>query len=221
MSQDPQVVFFDMDHTLIDNDCDVSWKRFLIGESLAPPRENDDVARFYDLYLGGQLPIAEFLLFQLRQFVGRTVSEMRELARRHFEALVRSRIYPQARLEVDSAWKRGIPAVMLTGTNRIVAEPLAEELNMDAVLATELEINDGRFTGRIVELYCFGPEKVAKARDFCQARGLRLDHAAYFGDSTSDIPMLEAAGEAVAVNPSEELAQTARRRGWRIVRWSL
>ena len=37
MKGSPEFYFFDMDHTLIDNDCDVSWKDFMVAEKLAPP----------------------------------------------------------------------------------------------------------------------------------------------------------------------------------------
>jgi HAD superfamily hydrolase (TIGR01490 family) len=216
-----EIVFFDMDHTLIDNDCDVSWKQFLIEEGLADPAEMDDVHRFYDLYRQGRLPILDFVAFQLRQFTGRGEAEMCELAQRHFDRHVRPRIYPQARQAVEQARRAGAPTAILTATNRIVAEPLARELGMDHVLATELEVRDACFTGRIVEPYCYECEKVTKARALCQPLGLDLERAAYFGDSTSDIPMLDQVGQAVAVNPGDQLAAVAREKGWKIERWSL
>jgi HAD superfamily hydrolase (TIGR01490 family) len=217
----PDIVFFDMDHTLIDNDCDVSWKDFLIDEGLADPAERRDAQRFWDLYREGRLPIEDFLAFQLRQFLDRTPGEMQALAQRHFEALVRAKIYPQARREVEQAVGQGAPTAILTATNVVLAEPLARALGVAHVVGTELEVNGGRFTGRIVEPYCFEEQKVAKARDLCRAIGASIERAAYFGDSAADIPMLESVGEAVAVNPSAQLEALARRRGWRIERWTL
>jgi len=221
MSAEPQVVFFDMDHTLIDNDCDVSWKEFLVEEGLAPRSELDDVYRFYELYVQARLPEGEFNAFQLRQFAGRSPEEMRPLARRHFESRVRSRIFPDAVRAVARHRAAGQAVVLLTATNRVVAEPLAEHLGLDGVIATEIERGDGHYTGRIAGPYCVKEGKVHYAGQHLAGLGLTLADAAYYGDSASDIPMLESVGRPVAVNPAPPLEDLARRRGWPVLRWTL
>lgn len=221
MPRRPDIVFFDMDHTLIDNDCDVSWKQFLIAEGFADPREMDDVHRFFDLYRQGKLPIDEFLRFQLGQFAGKSPDDMRRLAAMHFDKWVRHKIFPQARSEVDWARANGVPTAILTATNRIIAEPLAEELGIPYLVATELEIREGLFTGKIEDPYCYNNHKITKARDCCAKVGARIERARYFGDSVADIPMLKRVAEAIAVNPGAELRRVAECNGWRVVHWSL
>ena len=221
MTTRADIVFFDMDHTLIDNDCDVSWKNFLIDEGLADASERATADRFWQLYCRGELPEADFLAFQMRQFAGRTPREMAPLLERHFRERVKPKIYPQAVRQVRAALERGAPAVMLTATNRPVAEPLARELGLSDIIATELELVDGRYTGRIVEPYCSKAGKVRLARAWCEARGLDLARAAYFGDSLADVPMLEAVAEPTVVNPSGELLTCAQTRRWRIETWAL
>lgn len=221
MPHKSQIVFFDMDHTLIDNDCDVSWKEFLIDEGIADPRERDDIQRYWDLYAEGRLPVSEFISFQLRQFIGRSVEEMRALAQRHFDAIVKSLIYAEGRAEIDCAHAAGIPTVVLTSTNTIIAEPVVRALGITHLLGTELETHEGHFTGRIIEPYCYEHNKVTKAREYCRKLGLSLDHATYFGDSVPDIPMLSSVARAVVVNPGEFLRQLASERGWPIVSWAL
>ena len=221
MPDQPHVVFFDMDHTLIDNDCDVSWKEFLIEKGLAPRSEIDDVYRYYDLYVQAKLPADEFNAFQLRQFKGRTPDEMRDLARRHFESRVHSRIFPEGRDTVNEHRNAGREVVLLTATNRIIAEPVAEHLGIPAVLATEVERSDGHFTGRIAGPYCVKEGKLHYAEKYLAGTGHTLDDAAYYGDSTSDIPVMERIGHPIAVNPSDVLEAMARERGWPILRWEL
>ena len=85
----PKLYIFDMDGTLIDNDCDVSWKEFLVAEGLAPRSDLALAKKFFDDYNAGTLRHEDFLAFQLREFVGRSVAEMAEVARRHFERVVR------------------------------------------------------------------------------------------------------------------------------------
>src|SRR5210317_2236053 len=85
----PKGYLFDMDHTLINNDCDVSWKTFLVNKGLAPSNALDIADYYYQQYRRGELDINEFLKFQLAEFKGRTPAEMDALAQEHFETLVR------------------------------------------------------------------------------------------------------------------------------------
>lgn len=216
-----RVVFLDMDHTLIDNDCDVSWKEFLIQEGIAPPSERDDIYRYFELYKQARLPEDEFNKFQLRQFAGRTHEEVVPLARAHFERHVRPRIFPQALAAIDEHRRAGRRLVLLTATNRVVAEPVAEHLGLPEIVATELECRDGRYTGRLGGRYCVKEGKVAYASQWCERNAIGLVEAAYYGDSMSDIPLLERVGHPVVVNPPEKLAALAADRGWPILQWRL
>jgi phosphoserine phosphatase len=127
----PKIVFFDMDHTLLDLDCDVSWKEFLIDEGIAPVEERQDMERFFLEYQQGCLNEEEFLEFQLRQFRSKTPEEMRPLLERHFEQRAKPRIYSQARAAVRQYRQRNTPVVLLTATNEAIASPLAAHLEFD------------------------------------------------------------------------------------------
>jgi len=221
MWPDAELILFDMDHTLIDNDCDVSWKEFLIAEGLAPPSEHDDIYRFWDLYCKGELPEQEFLGFQLRQFVGRTPEEMTPLLERHFTERVRPSVFPEAQAEVRGLVAEGRAVAALTATNRMVAAPVCQGIGIRDVIATELETADGRFTGRIEGAYCIGAGKIIRAETYCHEHGFSLDRTVYYGDSISDIPMLERVGFPVAVNPGEKLLALAQKNAWPMRNWSL
>jgi len=221
MWPDAELILFDMDHTLIDNDCDVSWKEFLIAEGLAPPSEHDDIYRFWDLYCKGELPEQEFLGFQLRQFVGRTPEEMTPLLERHFTERVRPSVFPEAQAEVRGLVAEGRAVAALTATNRMVSAPVCQGIGIRDVIATELETADGRFTGRIEGAYCIGAGKIIRAETYCHEHGFSLDRTVYYGDSISDIPMLERVGFPVAVNPGEKLLALAQKNAWPMRNWSL
>ena len=105
----PAVYFFDMDHTLINNDCDVSWKQFAVRHNLAPESDLAEADRYFDDYNAGTLDVEEFYLFQFREFIGKTPEEMRPLAELHFEEYVRPHIYPEARKLVGSLLDAGFP----------------------------------------------------------------------------------------------------------------
>jgi HAD superfamily hydrolase (TIGR01490 family) len=218
MPKQPEIFFFDMDHTLINNDCDVSWKQFAVAEGLAPVDDLREADRFFKLYEAGQLPVDEFLLFQLNEFSGRTIEEMRDWSLRHFEQVVKKRIYADGVKAINSAKAQGVVAV-LSATNSVLCQPLADYLGIEHIEATELEVIDGVFTGKLSAEYRCGEGKVSAARDFCAVRGFDLSAAAYYGDSYSDHFILDAVGFPYAVNPNHKLRECAEQKGWPILTW--
>ncbi len=213
------LVFFDMDHTLLDMDCDLSWKEFLVDEGLAPPADKEEARRYLELYHQGISPVEEFLQFQLREFIGRTLMEMERLAQRHFEERVSGHVFPQAIDTIAGFTQREIPTALLTGTNNIISTPIAEKLGIRDILATELAVVDGRFTGGIEGPYLSKEGKVEKALDFCRKMNTEPVRCAFFADSINDLPMLERAGRPVTVNPKPNLLEIAQSRNWEIQYW--
>ena len=101
-----------------------------------------------------------------------------------------------------------------------IVAPLAQYLGADEAIATRAVLDDeGRYTGE-VELYCYGPEKARILADVAARDGIDLSRSFAYSDSATDIPMLEAVGHAVAVNPDRELARVARAAGWEIVHFT-
>lgn len=216
----PLIFFFDMDHTLINHDCDVSWKQFVVKHGLAPESDLAEADRYFDDYNAGTLDVEEFYGFQFREFVGRTEPEMLELSNLHFREFVEPHIYAEGRRLVGSLLRQGSPVAILTSTNSIVARPIAEALGISEVLGTTLELRDGRFTGRITGLYGAREGKVAIAREWAARHGVTLADFAYYGDSVNDVQILEAVGFPNTVNPSGELRRIAEERNWPILNWS-
>ncbi|MDD3118451.1 MAG: HAD family phosphatase [Victivallales bacterium] len=213
----PAVYFFDMDFTLQDNDSDVSWKQFLMGEGLAPADTLEQVDYYFAQYQRGELQLDAFFRFQLAEFIGRTPAEMAPLLERHFELYSRPKIYPAARELVAQCRSTGGKVVVLTSTNRSIAAPLGRYLAMDDVLACRLEVRDGCYTGRLADEYSGGPGKVNYATAYCRRHGYELAQTAYFGDGIYDRYILEAVGFPTAVNPVPALRELATQRGWNII----
>ncbi len=211
--------WFDMDHTLINLDCDVSWKYFAVAHHLAGPEAPAEADRFFEDYLAGKLDIEAFHEFQFREFIGKTMPELEALARQHFEECVRSKIYPAARELLASLHRQGIPTAILTSTNSVIARPVAEALGVPEVYGCTLEMIDGRCTGHVAGTYGVGPGKVTIAQEVLGRRGVPLSAVAYYGDSINDRNMLEAVGFPHTVNPSEELRKIAVEKNWPVLNW--
>jgi HAD superfamily hydrolase (TIGR01490 family) len=216
----PKIYFFDMDHTLIDNDCDVSWKSFVVEQKLAPSDALERATHYYYQYVEGKLQISDFMDFQLQEFVGKTKEQMAKLSQLHFETWVKKTIYPEAVNEVKRVQALGVPTALLSATNKVIARPVAEYFGFDACLATELEMQDGHYTGKLAGEYALGAGKIAMAENYCKSHNLTLADAAYYGDSVNDFPILEAVGFPIAAKPCSELEAGAIEHGWPIVKFN-
>ena len=114
----------------------------------------------------------------------------------------------------------GEPVILLTAASVYLARCVQRELELDDVLALRFEVgDDGCFTGGLVQPVCYGPGKLVLAQRWAEERGISLADCAFYTDSISDLPMLEAVGTPVAVRPDARLSRLARRRGWSVEDW--
>jgi fatty acyl-CoA reductase len=91
----------------------------------------------------------------------------------------------------------------------------------DEIVAAEMSVRpDGTLSGEMTRVPPTGETRAQILRDYCDAEGLRIEEAVAYADSTSDLPLLEAVGFPVAVNPETRLAAIARKRGWLVEHWS-
>ena len=210
---------FDMDHTLIESDCDVTWKEFLVSEGIAPADALRESERFFDQYNRGCMDQDEFNAFQLRETVGLTEPELKELSRRHFVRMVLPNIRPRARQFVDETLRSGVPCVILSSTCRPLVAPVAEHFGVAEFYGTRLAMRDSRYTGGIEGDYLAGEGKVRALRQLCEKYGIAPAEVAAYGDSINDAPLLEAVGAPAAVSPSPTLRKLAETNKWRILDW--
>jgi HAD superfamily hydrolase (TIGR01490 family) len=107
--------------------------------------------------------------------------------------------------------------LIITATNRFITGPIAARLGVNALLATECEVLDGRFSGRSTDVPCFQAGKVTRLTRWLKETGRSLEGAYFYSDSINDLPLLEAVSQPVAVDPDPALRAEAERRGWQIL----
>ena len=130
------------------------------------------------------------------------------------------RIRPEATALLDLHRKAGRDTYIVSASPREVVEALAQALGMTGGLGSVGAVVDGVYTGELVGPFCYGPGKVEAVRELAAWEGYDLERCYAYSDSASDLPMLEAVGHPVAVNPDAALARTARRNGWPVVIFS-
>ncbi|MCK9187700.1 HAD family phosphatase [Acidithiobacillus sp.] len=217
------LTLFDLDNTLLSGDSDHAWMEFLGSRGIVDTEHfshlND---RFYAEYQAGTLDIQAFLNFQLAPLAAHPRAHLDAWHREYLQERVLPMISERARALVEEHRQRGDTLVIITATNRFVTAPIAEELGIAHLLATEPEETaSGDFTGRSVGIPCFQAGKVQRLRDWLRTQELdwenTLRNSTFYSDSHNDLPLLDTVTHPVAVDPDPRLRAIAEARGWPIL----
>src|SRR6185369_8494901 len=136
-----------------------------------------------------------------------------------FSALILTKSFPAGIRRVREHKRLGHRTVLITGALSFVVEPLRPLF--DEIIAAEMAVKpDGTYAGELTDVPPTGETRAQLLLDYCDAEGLSMAESVAYADSTSDLPMMEAVGFPVAVNPETRLAALARKRGWLVEHWS-
>ena len=213
-----KLALFDLDNTLLDGDSDYAWAQFLIEEGVLHPDEYHAKNEwFYERYKDGTLDIHEFLDFQLAPLAKRPRAQLDAWHSDFMRRKVRPMILPRAP-ELIARHADALTAIV-TATNRFITEPIARELGVAAIIATDIEEVDGMFTGKPRGTPTFREGKIARVNEWLASRGHRLEdfESWFYSDSLNDLPLLERVTHPVAVDPDATLRAHATERGWQII----
>jgi phosphoserine phosphatase len=108
---------------------------------------------------------------------------------------------------------------VVTAASNELAETLAHVLVLDGGIGNRSEVRDGVYTGRPEGHFTYREGKAAAIRELAEQENIDLSVSYAYSDSESDLPMLRAVGNPVAVNPDRVLEEVARAEGWRIMRF--
>jgi HAD superfamily hydrolase (TIGR01490 family) len=134
-------------------------------------------------------------------------------------ARILPRLYPRMLQVAYDHQDLGRPAYIVTAAAQELAESLANVMAFDGAIGSHLsEVRDGVYTGRASGAFVYREAKADAIRALAAQRGYDLSECYAYSDSISDLPMLEAVGHAIVVNPDTELTRLARQNGWQIVR---
>ena len=154
-----------------------------------------------------------------RNYRGLEVAEVKALSAEMFETSLRPKIFAEAVSQIQEHQEEGIDVVLVTGSLNFIVQPIADYLGVDAVLAPQLREEDGRFTGELTTVPLIGEEKAKAVRSYANQHEISLEESYAYGDSGSDLPLLECVGNPVAVNPGKKFRQIACESGWEIHEW--
>lgn len=215
LSPDRHMAAFDLENTLIASNVVTSYAwlatRRLPNEDKARLAANL-IAEAPRLLSLDKADRTDFLRYFYRRYKGAPVEQLAEDSLDMMSALILAKSFPAAIRRVRKHRELGHRTVLITGALDFVVEPLRPLF--DDIVAAEMTIKGGRYTGELVRVPPTGEARAQAMVEYAAREGLELDESVAYADSTSDLPMLEAVGFPVAVNPETRLASLARKRGW-------
>lgn len=217
-----QVVVFDLENTLIASNVVESYS-WLATRRLDTPER---VRYFLRTVVEGpgllkldRTDRTDFLRYFYRRYEGAPVEQIEQDAKELLSQLIITKSFPEGMRRVRQHRALGHRTVLITGALSFVVEGLRPLF--DEIVAAEMSIRpDGTYSGEMSTVPPTGEARAQILADYCDAEGFELDQCVAYADATSDLPLFDAVGFPVAVNPETRLAAIARKRGWLVEHWS-
>ena len=211
------LALFDLDNTLLSADSDYLWGCFLVEKNLVDKATYDAAnQRFYEEYKQGTLDIFEFLTFSLNPLTKYSQEQLAELHKEFMQKHITSVMSEKGKAQIKHHRDKGDFIVIITATNRFVTQPIAEAFQVDDLIATDPEIINNQYTGKVAGTPCFHAGKITRLNEWLVNTHHDLENSTFYSDSHNDIPLLEIVTTPIAVDPDEQLKAVAQQRNWEI-----
>lgn len=211
------IAAFDLDKTILT----VNSSRIVVRKSRAMGMMNSREFRqaiYYSIVYKFDLKDANEIVLSMMQWLkGLKEEEVNAMARDHVVPLLLEMIRDEIRDEIAMHRENNAKIILLSSALPYLCIPVANQLKMDDVVCSHLEVKDGHFTGHAERNLVFGREKAVRMKEYCTSNGFQLDTAWYYGDAFTDRFVMQSVGNPVAVKPEIKLRWMASRKGWKIL----
>ena len=216
------IAFFDFDRTLISANSGVLWVKRELSLGHITRLQAARAGLWLMRYQLGMATMEDAVRRAITSLAGHPERDLRERTEAFYRQSVRGLYRPGGLRVIETHRAKGEPVVLLTASSSYLAELVASELRLDGFLCNRFEVDArGLHTGRPLGTLCFGRGKRALAEAFAGEAKVALEACAFYTDSFSDLPVLEAVGRPVAVHPDRRLRRHAQRQGWEIADWGV
>ena len=211
---------FDFDGTIISGYSATAFLKDQIARGEISPADLLQLTQAATRFGIGSLGFSALMAVHAQYLAGRSEADYIANSERLFRRAIAKLIYPEARQLIEAHRAAGHSIAIISSATPYQVLPAARDLGIEHVYATDLEVEDGQFTGGVVKPTCFGIGKVHAAERFTAQQGTNLDNCFFYSDSTDDIELLETAGRPVVLNGNRELKAIAREEGWAMADFS-
>lgn len=214
------LAIFDLDETLIHGDCASLWAVEMTklgwadGEAFIA-REQE----LMRLYAAGELSMEDYMAFTLAPLVGRTPEEVAHVVEPFVEDVIEPIFYSDASRTLAAHREAGDRLLVISASAHFLVSAIAERFGIDEVLAIDLELQHGFYSGRTQGVLTYREGKVTRLQAWLAAQNENLAGASFYSDSRNDLPLLQLVDRPFAVNPDPTLRAHAEQAGWPILNW--
>lgn len=210
--------FFDLDRTIIATNSATVFTGPLFKGGLITRRDVLRAAYAQFLFLVGgadHQQTERIRIFLSSLIAGWDVAQVDAIVAETLHELVSPTVYAEALELIESHHAAGRDVVIVSASGEALVRPIAQMLGADHVIASRLAVEDGKYTGEI-DFYAYAENKASSMAHLAAVHGYDLSASHAYSDSVTDIPMLEAVGHPVAVNPDRNLRRHALEQDWTV-----
>ncbi len=211
---------FDFDGTIISGYSAVAFFQEQLKRGHISPRDMVELLSVMASFGIGVLGFPALMLTASQFLTGIREDSYANFGEDVFKSALAQQIYPETRALIKAHQRKGHTVAIISSATPYQVAPAARSLDIDNVLCTRLQVEDGVFTGAVVRPICFGEGKVIAAESLVEQFGVDLDQSFFYSDSTDDLALLERVGNPRPLNPSSRLLGIAEERGWPVRRFA-
>jgi phosphoserine phosphatase len=184
-----------MDSTLIQTE--------VINELAEYAGVGEEVAEITELAMQGKIDFKESFKRRVNLLKGLDVGVLDEIAHR-------LPITEGAKRLIDTLHTMGYKTAIVSGGFTYFGNVLKEQLGIDYVIANQLDIKEGKLTGRVVEPIIDAEGKAQTLALLAEKEGIRLEQTVAIGDGANDLPMINLAGLGIAFHAKPVVKANAK-----------
>lgn len=213
-----EAAFFDLDKTIVARSSPLALGRSFFKEGLIS--RSSLMKSLYAQLMFQLMGADEDKMERMRQEAAKLTAgweqdKVRSVVTEVLEEVMSPLIYSEALELMHDHRAAGRLVCIVSSSPEEVVEPLAKMLYVDRFIATKPKIVEGKYTGEL-EFYAYGPQKAEAIKALAEDLDLDLEGSYAYSDSVTDLPMLEAVGNPVVVNPDKALRRLATEKGWQV-----
>lgn len=209
--------FYDLDHTILDGNSATHLVQEAHKRGVMTERQYRHaiwLSILYKLNIGEPTKMIDRMLSWLK---GLKEASIMKLSQEIFDHIIKETIRPEILETIREHRARKAAVILLSSATTPICLPVTRFMELDDVICTRLESENGILTGHTRGKLVYGHEKKVRMLAYCQEKGFYPQEAWYYGDSHTDKHVMEAVGHPIAVSPDKKLQKIAKKNAWPVL----
>ncbi len=209
--------FYDLDHTILDGNSATHMVQEARKRGVMSERQYRHavwLSILYKLNIGEPSRMIDRMLSWLK---GLKEPSLMKLSQDVFDQIIKNTIRPEILETIQEHRAKKAAVILLSSATSPICQPVSRFMELDDLICTQLEVENGILTGHTDGKLVYGPEKKVRMLAYCREKKYDPQEAWYYGDSHTDKYVMEAVGFPVAVSPDKKLLKIAKRNDWPVL----